>query len=162
MFTWLFILLLLALWASNFLSLPGNWINILLLALWSWGHPDMDAGLLFFALLVAAAGLGELLEFFSQTWSARKYGGSNRGGWGALAGAFIGAILGVPFFLGFGSILGSIAGAYLGSLLLELASNKSLAKALKASKGAMWGRVFGIAAKAGLGMLILGLSIPRV
>ena len=160
--TGLFILLLFVCWGSNFLSLPGNWINILLLALWRWGHPDMDAGLLFFALLLLVAGLGELLEFVSQSFSARRYGGTSQGGWGALGGAFIGAILGVPFFLGFGSILGSIAGAFLGSLLVELASKKGLAQALRASKGAMWGRVFGIVAKAGLGMLILGLSIPRL
>ena len=162
MLTWLFILLLFLLWAGNFLSLPGNWINILLLALWKWGHPDMQAGFLLFGFLFVLAGVGELLEFFGQSWSARKYGGSGPGGWGALAGAFIGAILGVPFFLGFGAILGSIAGAYLGSLLLELASKKGITRALKASKGAMWGRIFGIAAKAGLGMLILGLSLPRV
>ncbi len=162
MLTWLFILLLCLVWASNFLSLPGNWINILLLALWKWGHPDMDAGFLFFGGLLLLAAVGELLEFFGQSWSARRYGGSSPGGWGALVGAFLGAVLGVPFFLGFGAILGSIAGAFLGSLLLELASQKGMAQALRASKGAMWGRIFGIAAKAGLGMLILALSLPRV
>ena len=162
MLTGLFILLLFIAWGSNLLSLPGNWINLLLLALWKWTHAGMEAGLWFFLLLLLIAGIGELLEFFSQSVSARKYGGSSKGSWGALLGAFIGAILGAPIFMGLGSIPGSIAGAFAGSLLVELAYKKSFSSAIKASKGAMWGRIFGIVAKASLGMLILALSIPRL
>lgn len=162
MLTALFTLLLLCAWGSNLLSLPGNWITIVLILIWKWCYPAMEADLLFFALLGLVAGIGELLEFFSQSVSVKKYGGSGKGSWGALAGAFVGAIVGAPFFIGLGAIPGSIAGAFLGSLFMELASQKQLSQALAAAKGAMFGRIFGIVAKASLGMLILALSIPRL
>lgn len=156
------ILALFLLWATNFLGLPGNWAVILVMGLWKWTHPDIQAGWLFFLLLVAMAGLAELIEFGGQVVGARKYGGSNKGSWGALLGAFVGAILGAPVLLGLGAIFGAVAGAFVGSLVFELWGGRSWSEALIASKGAMWGRIFGLAAKAGLGMVVLSLSVPRV
>ncbi len=156
------ILVLFLLWATNFLGLPGNWVIIAVMGLWKWTHPEIQAGWWFFLLLIALAGAAELIEFGSQVWGARRYGGSNRGSWGALLGAFAGAILGAPLLLGLGAIVGAVAGAFVGSLIFELWVGRSWAEALTASKGAMWGRVFGLAAKAGLGMLVLSLSVPRV
>ncbi len=158
----LFLLLLFVVWASNFFSLPGNWVNIVLLALWKWMQPDMPAGWWFFAGIVALAGIAEIIEFISQMVGSRKYGGSNRGSWGALVGALVGAILGAPFFLGLGAILGALAGAFIGSLSLELLSGRQMAEALQASKGAMLGKVVGFVAKAALGMVIITWSIPKV
>jgi len=93
---------------------------------------------------------------------SRKYGGSNKGSWGALLGAFVGAILGAPIFFGLGAILGAVVGAFVGSLVFELWGGRSWSEALTASKGAMWGRILGLAAKAGLGMIALSLSVPKV
>ncbi|MDZ7761012.1 MAG: DUF456 domain-containing protein [Desulfovermiculus sp.] len=158
----LFLLLLFVIWASNFFSLPGNWVNIVLLALWKWMQPEMPAGWWFFIALGALAGVAEIIEFVSQMYGARKYGGSNRGSWGALIGALAGAVLGAPFFLGLGSILGALAGAFIGSLIVELAYGRSWAEAIRASKGAMLGKVVGFVAKAALGMVMITWSIPKV
>lgn len=122
----------------------------------------MPAGWFFFASLLLLAIIAELIEFFSQIWGSKKFGGTNKGSWGAFAGAFAGAIVGAPFFLGIGAILGAVAGAFLGSLVVELLNQRSWTEALQASHGAMWGKVFGIIAKAGLGMLMITLSIPKV
>jgi len=161
-FAILFIFLLFVCWASVFFNLPGNWINILLLAIWKWIHPEMPAGWWFFIILLLLAALAESLEFFSQVWGARKYGGTKKASWGALIGAILGAILGAPFLFGVGAVLGAVIGAFAGSLILELAWGRDLSEALRASKGAMYGRVLGFAAKGGLGMLIITLSIPKV
>ncbi|MFO7803710.1 MAG: DUF456 domain-containing protein [Desulfovermiculus sp.] len=158
----LFVLLLFVAWASNFFSLPGNWVNIVLVALWKWMQPDMPAGWWFFIGLVALAGVAEIIEFGSQVLGAKRYGGSNRGSWGALIGALIGAVLGAPFFLGLGSILGALAGAFIGSLAFELLGGRNWSQALQASKGAMLGKVIGFVAKAALGMVIITWSIPKV
>jgi hypothetical protein len=157
-----FLLLLFLVWALNFFSLPANWINIGLLALWKWTQPDMPGGWWFFIGLIALAGVAELIEFLSQMLGSRRYGGSNRGSWGALIGAIAGAVLGAPFFLGLGSILGALIGAFAGSLGVELAAGRSWTEAIRASKGAMLGKVLGFVAKAALGMVMITWSIPRV
>ena len=154
--------LMLLAWASIFFSLPGNWINVALLGIWKLAYPQMPAGWWFFFGLILLAAIGEALEFASQWWGGKRYGASSRGNWGSLGGALVGAVLGAPFFLGLGALAGAIAGAFLGSLALELASGKELSPALVASKGAMFGRVLGFAAKAGLGMVIIALALPRV
>ena len=161
-FAVLFIFLLFVCWASVFFSLPGNWINILLLAIWKWIHPEMPAGWWFFIVFLLLAAVAEGLEFFSQVWGAKRYGGSNKASWGSLIGAILGAILGAPFFFGLGALPGAVLGAFAGSLILELAWGRELGEALHASKGAMFGRVLGFAAKGGLGMVIIAMSIPKV
>ena len=158
----LLLLLMLLAWASIFFSLPGNWINVALLGLWKLFHPEMPAGWWFFLGLLLLAVAGEALEFASQWWGGKRYGGSSRGNWGSLLGALVGAIAGAPFFLGVGAILGAVAGAFLGSLIVELVSGKEMARAIHASKGAMLGRVLGFAAKAGLGMVLIMLALPRI
>jgi len=158
----LFILLLVGFWISNVFNVPGNWINLVLLGVWKWLHPSMPAGWTFFLGLVALAALAEAFEFGGQVWGSKRYGGSSKGSWGAFIGALAGAILGTPILLGLGALIGAIAGAFLGSLLFELIGGRSMKEALFASKGAMWGKVLGIAAKAGLGLTMLVLSVPRI
>jgi uncharacterized protein YqgC (DUF456 family) len=157
-----FIFLLFLLVCSNLLSLPGNWIMILLLGLWKWTHPNMPGGWFFFVALIAIAGVGELLELGTQVWGARKYGGSRSGSWGALIGAILGAILGAPIFFGLGSLFGAVIGAFVGALGVELMQSRPMAEALVAAKGAMFGKVLGVVAKIGLGMFMLVMSLSRV
>ena len=158
----LFLLALIFVVASNVFGLPGNWINLLLIGLWKWTHPEMEAGWWFFLALLAIASIGELLEFGSQFWGAKKYGGSTKGSWGALAGALVGAVLGAPLFMGLGAILGALLGAFVGAFVVEVIRSRPWAEALHAAKGAMFGRVLGTVAKLGLGMVMLALTLPRV
>ncbi|MFW5722152.1 MAG: DUF456 domain-containing protein [Desulfohalobiaceae bacterium] len=162
LFEILLILLLALGMLTNIVGLPGNWINIGLLALWRWAHPDMPAGWMFFLLLLLLAGLAEIIELWSQVEGARRYGGSRGGGWGAFLGGIAGSIVMAPLFLGFGILLGAVAGAFLGCLAMELLAGRSMAESLHASKGALWGRVFGLVAKFGAGAYILVAGAARV
>lgn len=158
----LLLLVLLACWLSNLLSLPGNWINVLLIWLWLWLHPQLELAWGFMLLILGLAALAEGIEFLGQLWGGRRFGGSGRGNLGSLLGTFAGALLGAPFFLGLGAIIGALAGAFLGSLALELVSGRKWGQALQASLGALLGRAVGFAAKIGLGLLLILLSLPRI
>ncbi|MFO8030956.1 MAG: DUF456 domain-containing protein [Desulfohalobiaceae bacterium] len=160
--TLFFVLLLLVCWLSNLLSLPGNWINVLLIALWCWLQPQLDLAWGFLLLILGLAAVAEGIEFLGQLWGGRRFGGSSKGNLGSLAGTFVGALLGAPFFLGLGAILGALAGAFLGSLILELLSGKAWSPSVQASLGALLGRAVGFAAKIGLGLLMIVLSLPRI
>jgi uncharacterized protein YqgC (DUF456 family) len=158
----LFILLLLLILGLNILGLPGNWGVIALVGVWRWTHPAMDAGWWFFILLLGLALAGELVEFFSQIWGGKRYGGTRSGNWGAFFGSIIGAVILAPFLLGLGALIGAIAGAYAGSLALELLSGRSMSQAMRAASGAMYGRVLGTVVKLGLGVAILAMAVPRI
>lgn len=158
----IFVVLLILSFCTHFLSLPGNWCILALLGLWKWLHPDAPMGWMFFSLLTCLALVGEGLEYLTLFWSGKRSGGTKKGNFGAMLGAFVGAIVGAPFFLGAGAIPGSFAGAYLGSLGMELLGGMSFDLASKAAVGAMWGKVFGLIVKMGLGGVMLWTGIPRL
>ncbi|MFP4315959.1 MAG: DUF456 domain-containing protein [Desulfovibrionales bacterium] len=158
----LFILLLVALLALHVFGLPANWVILGLIAIWRFLQPEANWGWGFVAVLLGLALIGEILEFFSQYFGARRYGGSSKGGWGALVGAIAGGILGMPFFFGIGALLGAMAGAYAGALVVERCCERTWAEARQAAWGAMWGKFFGLVAKLGIGIFMLALSIPRI
>lgn len=160
-FALLFILLLLACWLLNLLNLPGNWINFLLILLWCWVH-QLDFGWSFVLLIFCIPLLAEGIEFGSQLWGGKRYGGSRRGSLGSILGTLLGALFGAPFLFGLGAIFGALAGAFLGSLILEFMSGKNWQQSLLASKGALLGRAVGFVAKSGLGLLLIIVSLPRI
>ena len=99
--TYFFIILLIALMfaalLSQIISLPGNWIILLLLGLWKWLGPDAPelTGQVFLMLVLMAAA-GEGLEWGAQLWSGKRYGSSGFGNVGGILGAIVGALLGMP------------------------------------------------------------------
>jgi uncharacterized protein len=153
-----FALLLIAFF-THILSFPANWLMILILAAWSWLSPDSSSILSTLLVFVGLAFLGECIEFVLQTVGARKYGSSPTGDWGAFLGAICGAIIGAPFFLGLGALAGAVGGAYLGCLGGELIKRRSLSEARMAAKGAMIGKILGMAVKIGIGFFFLVQSL---
>ncbi|MDD2219574.1 MAG: DUF456 domain-containing protein [Desulfoplanes sp.] len=158
----LFIILLLLLFCTHFVSLPANWFILGLFGIWKWTHPEAMMDGTFFGILLALAVVGEGLEYAMLFWRGQRSGGTKKGNFGAMVGAFGGAILGAPFFFGAGAIPGSFLGAWVGSLLLELLGGKSLDDANTAALGAMWGKVFGLIVKMGLGGVMLWMGIPKL
>ncbi|MCK9240439.1 DUF456 domain-containing protein [Desulfocurvus sp.] len=158
----LFILLCIAVMGLHVLSLPANWIILVLLALWKFLHPAMDMSWWFFLGLAALAGVAEVLEFVIQLRGARKYGASGRGNLGGIIGAIAGAILGAGFLLGVGALPGALLGAWGGCLLVERLNGRDWAEARHAALGAMWGKFFGMTVKIGFGAVILSLAVPPV
>ena len=158
----LFVGLLLVAFCTHFVSLPANWVILGLFGIWHWTHPGSLMDGTFFAILAALALVGEGLEYAVLFWRGKKSGGTKKGNFGAMLGAFVGAILGAPFFFGAGAIPGSFLGAWVGSLSLELLGGKTFDDANTAALGAMWGKVFGLIVKMGLGGVMLWMGIPKL
>ena len=154
------ILLILCL-GLNLFGLPGDWAIIGLFAIWKWMHPEI-ATWLFFGFLIILGLVGEGIEFGASVWGAKKYGGTSKGNMGAMIGAILGSIVLAPFLLGFGALVGAFAGAYAGCFLIEKLQGRTTVEAKKAALGAMWGKVFGVVVKLGIGVGILSLIVPRM
>ena len=148
--------------ALNILSLPGNWLAIVLLALWAWLAPDANIGLSYFLCIVLLAAFAEALEFYLQLRGAKKHGSSSFGSIAGLIGAFAGAILGAAFLFGLGALPGALLGAYVGALLAELLSGRTFTEARRSAWGAMTGKFSGIILKITVGLTILVTGAVRV
>jgi hypothetical protein len=138
------------------LGLPGTFVQVgaaLVLTaatgLLGWG---------WVGLFLVLALLGELVEFLSGQWGARRYGGSRRAAWGALVGGLVGALVGgipVPVL---GSIVMSFVGTFVGAVLGEMSASARRPD-LRVGCGAIVGRTAGVAAKLGVGIVMLVTSI---
>lgn len=146
----------------NIASLPGNWLAIILLALWGWLAPDGHITVLYIVIVAAVAAAGEALEFILQMRGAKKYGSSSKGTWAGLLGAFVGALVGAPFLFGLGAFPGALIGAYVGSLLIELLCRRPFSEAKRAAWGAMTGKFSGMILKLTIGIAIFITGAQRV
>lgn len=135
------------------LGLPGLWVMVLGVIGYGWLTDFATVGVGTIALVLALAMAGELVEAWLGFRAARRYGGSRRAGWGALAGGIAGAIVGVPVPI-IGSVIGAFVGAFAGAAAFEYLGAPSLHGAARAGWGAVLGRAFGAAAKVALGLVI--------
>jgi uncharacterized protein len=135
------------------LGLPGLWVMVLGVLAYGWltSFQAVTAGIV--ALVVALAALGEVIEAWLGFRFARRYGGSSRAGWGALAGGLIGAVVGVPVPV-VGSVVGGFLGSFAGAALLEYTRARHTGAAAGAGWGAVLGRAAAAAAKMALGIVI--------
>ncbi len=133
------------------LGLPGLWIMLAVLGIWTWG--GLVSPLLFFALL-ALVGLAEFLEWVAVDRLGKKFGGTRRTFWGALLGGVAGALIGTPVPV-IGSLLGVFAGTMIGAAIATWTLVKDSELALRAGWGALLGRSVAIALKTAAGMVVL-------
>jgi uncharacterized protein YqgC (DUF456 family) len=135
-------------------GLPGLWVMVGAVLLYSYVGPTAAIGAWTVVAVAALAAVGDLLEFLLAGRYARRYGGSRRAGWGAIIGSIVGAIMGVPVPL-VGSLIGAFAGAFAGAWLAEITRRTELRAATRVATGALVGRLVAAAAKAGIGCAIL-------
>jgi hypothetical protein len=165
----LLILVLLASWLLNWLGLPGNWLIVMVTAVYAYfvpaGSPGAIGWYTVMALLVLAV-LGEILEFVAGAMGVAKLGGSRRGAVMALVGSFIGAIVGVVIGLPIplvGSIVAAVllasVGALIGAMLGERGHGRSFGESWRIGKGAFWGRLFGTLGKTGIGAIMIAVVV---
>jgi uncharacterized protein YqgC (DUF456 family) len=135
------------------LGLPGLWLMVLGVLGYGWltAFRTMGAGLV--GLVVGLALAGEVVEWWLGFALARRYGGSRRAGWGALAGGLVGAVVGVPVPI-VGSVIGAFAGAFAGAALFEYTRAREAGAAFTAGWGAVLGRAAAAAVKLALGIAI--------
>src|SRR5438105_14989856 len=76
------------------LGLPGLWLICAVVLGFGLLTGFHSIGFVTIGIMVALALLGELLELWLGFGLARRYGGSPRGGWGALLRGVMGAVVG--------------------------------------------------------------------
>jgi uncharacterized protein len=166
-YLWATLLLLanLVAWISTLFLLPGNWVIVLLSALYAWllhDGPGPHLSWTVVGVVFGLAVLGEIVEFAAGAAGAAKRGGSRRGMLlavvGTLAGSLIGAGLGVPIpVIGsvIGALVGGTLGAFLGAYLGETWVGRSHADRMHISRAAMIGRLLGTTGKLVIGILMV-------
>jgi uncharacterized protein len=140
------------------LGLPGLWVMVLAFLTYAWVTGFASVTLTLVVAVVGLAVLGEIVEAWVGFKFAKRYGGSNRAGWGALLGGLVGAAVGVPVPV-LGSVIGGFIGAFVGAALFEYTNARRTGVALRAGWGAVLGRAGAAAAKMALGVVIAVLGL---
>lgn len=136
---------------GTFLPLiPGTmiiWLGIFIDKMWM-GNQSISWNL--FAMLTGLALLAQLLDWSLTYWGARKFGGSWRGGIGAIAGLIIGPFIFTPF-------LGIFLGPILGAIIGELLGGRPMRRATKAGLGTVIGGLLAFIFKVAINCFIIGI-----
>jgi len=135
------------------LGLPGLWVMVGVLLVYGWMSDFRSLSVALIAIVLGLALVGEIIESWLGFRFAKRYGGSNRSGWGALIGGIVGAIVGVPVPV-IGSVIGAFLGSFLGAALFEYSASRRLDVATRAGWGSVVGRASAAAAKIALGVII--------
>ncbi|MCP4092038.1 MAG: DUF456 domain-containing protein [Planctomycetes bacterium] len=133
-------------------GLPGTWM----IAAVGLLGPTMGLGWVPFFVLVAAAGVGEILELLSATKVTKKAGAGKAGMWGCLIGGIVGAVVGTPLIPIpiIGTLLGSAFGALAGAIFFEmLFASKETHELMDIGVGAFLGVLLGKILKMTIGAL---------
>jgi len=139
-------------------GLPGLWLMVLALIGYAALVGFEQVGWLTIGAVTVLALVGEAAEAWLGFRLARKYGSSNRAGWGALLGGIAGAVLGTPVPI-IGNIIGAFVGAFVGAVVFEYRPDTDIRSTLGAGWGAILGRAAGASVKIaiGLGIAVIGL-----
>lgn len=132
---------------ANFFSLPGNFFVVLNAGWYGLvtGFNHFSSKFLLTLLLIAL--LVELLEYFIIAFGARRFGASRSAAIAGAIGGLLGSISG--FFVSpvLGAVIGGFSGVIVGTIVLELLNGGNLSKALRATYGALLGRLGGLTVK---------------
>jgi uncharacterized protein YqgC (DUF456 family) len=143
-------------------GLPGTWLQVVAAAVLVLATDGAWLGWSWVGAFVGLAAVGEFVELLAGQWGARRFGGSRRAAWGALLGGIAGAFIGgIPIPI-VGSLVMSFVGTFLGALSGEMSTRGASAPDLRVGLGAVAGRALGIAAKMGVAVAIVALSIAGV
>ena len=135
------------------LGLPGLWVMVGGILVYGWLTSFRTLSVALIAIVIGIAFLGEIIESWLGFRFAKRYGGSNRSGWGALIGGIVGAIIGVPIPV-IGSVIGAFLGSFIGAAVFEYSASRQLDVATRAGWGSVVGRAAAAAVKIALGVII--------
>jgi uncharacterized protein YqgC (DUF456 family) len=156
---------LLVSWLLTLFQLPGNWLMVVLTAVFAGFFPVEDGRGLSWGLVVgtlALAGLGEAIEAVASAAGAARRGASRRSMGLSVLGAFLGslagAVVGVPIPI-VGSIIAAVVGgalgAFVGAWIGEGLEGRRQEERLAIGFAAFVGRLFGTMGKTLTGMIIV-------
>jgi uncharacterized protein len=135
-------------------GLPGTWLQVAAVLAMTFMSDGALMGWGWVGAFTVLAAFGELVEFVSGQWGARRFGGSPAAAWGAFLGGLVGAVVGgvpVPIL---GSVIASFLGSVTGAMLGEMYHRRRLAPDLRVGAGAFLGRAVGIGTKTFIGFLM--------
>ena len=144
-----------------FVGLPGGWIAVAVIVIYSLATRFSEVGWPMLLLMGGIAVAGEIVEsLLGIVYVARK-GATRWGVLGAFAGGIIGAILGSMIMPLVGSVIFGFVGAFAGAVLCEYLHYRSLDRALRTGFFAFLGKLNAMLVKFALGLVILGFFIYR-
>lgn len=129
------ILLILGILGTFLPVLPGLVLSLAGLLIYKYGT-DADLSMLYIWTFVILTLASAVLNYVIPAKTNRKYGGTRWGSIGSIIGTIVGMFLPIP--LGF--LVGMFAGVFIGELLHD---SKDINKALKSTKGAFIGFIYG-------------------
>ncbi|ASK30133.1 hypothetical protein CEY12_08400 [Chryseobacterium sp. T16E-39] len=122
--------------AGTFLPvLPGLVLSLAGLLIYKFGT-DADLSMLYIWIFVILTVASAVLNYVIPARTNKKYGGTKWGSIGSVVGTIAGMFIPIP--LGF--LIGMFAGVFIGELLHD---SKDMDKALKSTKGAFIGFIYG-------------------
>jgi len=136
------------------LGIPGLWIMVGILSV---GLIAGEVSLGIYGVLVSLTIAAEVAEWITVERLGRRFGGTNRTFWGALAGGAIGAIVGTPVPV-VGPLVGAFVGTLAGAAIATWLHTRRLGNAVRAGWGALLGRAAAVAIKVFVGLVILVLG----
>ncbi|WP_175622131.1 DUF456 domain-containing protein [Chryseobacterium schmidteae] len=129
------ILLILGILGTFLPVLPGLILSLAGLLIYKYGT-DADLSILYIWAFVILTLASVVLSYVIPAKTNRKYGGTRWGSIGSVVGTIVGIFSPIP--LGF--LVGMFAGVFIGELLHD---SKDMNKALKSTKGAFIGFIYG-------------------
>jgi uncharacterized protein YqgC (DUF456 family) len=129
------VLLILGILGTFLPVLPGLVLSLAGLLIYKYGT-DSDLSVLYIWAFVILTLASVVLSYIIPAKTNRKYGGTRWGSIGSVIGTIVGIFLPIP--LGF--LVGMFAGVFIGELLHD---SKDMNKALKSTKGAFIGFIYG-------------------
>ncbi|WP_436716550.1 DUF456 domain-containing protein [Roseiconus lacunae] len=152
-------------WLTNLITLPGNWICVLLIGLYAWLGPQsgrLSISLVTLGVTFAIAFVGEVIEFVASAAGAKNAGASTKSTiysiFGSIVGAVVGGIVGVPIpVVGqiFAAIIFGGLGAAFGAMYGEWTDGRAWRDNWNVGQAAFWGKLFGTIGKFSVGLLIV-------
>ena len=145
------------------LGLPGTFLQVIAALILAVATGGARMGWPWIGVFLALALLGETIEFLSGQWGAKRFGGSRKAAWGAVAGGmaglFFGGLVPPPVL---GSVVASFIGTFAGAIAGEMLTRRSSAPNLRVGFGAVLGRALGVGAKLFIAFLIAIISTSVV
>jgi hypothetical protein len=137
---------------STLFGFPGTIIILLASVIFAALTGFAKLGFKIILVLAMLSFAAEMLDFYLGVRGAARFGASKKGVVASVIGGVAGAILMTPFFFGLGTLMGAFFGGFAGTLTVELLRQKHLKPAMRASYGAVLGRMAGLMAKGGCAM----------
>jgi hypothetical protein len=136
------------------LGLPGLWVLVALIGVGVW-LGEVSGWVLATGVVLAA--VAELAEWLIVRSMNIRYGGSPRAFWGAVGGGLLGVLVGAPVPV-VGSIVAGFVGSFLGAALVTWQELDDLDAAGRVGWGVLLARVFSVALKVGVAVMLLALG----